>query len=131
MMEDKQLQGGQNGKRRDLPGEPEKSRKLQEAMQQIQAIYDSLLRDPGITASDLWAMEAKDARERDEDAGPQANSGKLCGKAPAESFGHSPVETPRQAAERLPVLSPKSGVTRIPREEVQQEAVRRLILRLF
>ncbi len=86
----------------------DKEEKLKRAAEKIEAIRAELLKDPEITLSDLWAKEASDT-----------------------GTFHAHVETPREAAEHLCVLAPKRDVVKISKEQMQQEAVRRIILRLF
>lgn len=114
-----------------------KEEKLQRAAEKIEAIRAELLKDPEITLSDLWAKEAVSLRERaeepEEPCRKQDREGITGDGAPYADTGtfHAHVETPREAAEHLPVLAPKSDVVKISREQLQQEAVRRIILRLF
>ncbi|MCH4033685.1 MAG: hypothetical protein LKE85_06725 [Lachnospiraceae bacterium] len=109
-----------------------KEEKLRHAKEEILAIRQALLQDPEITESDLWAMEAQWIREEPVKTGNQI-SGKETTGAPLQkhSMSDGAVETPREAAMRFPVLAPTHDVTKVSREAMQEEAVRRIILRLF
>ena len=115
----------------------DKEEKLKRAAEKIEAIRAELLKDPEITLSDLWAKEAISLREsaeestepcRKQDIEEKTGTGALC--SDTGTF-HAHVETPREAAEHLCVLAPKRDVVKISKEQMQQEAVRRIILRLF
>ena len=106
--------------------ESKKQAALLRAKEQLLAIRKELLQDPEITESDLWAMEAQILKEEPEEAKEGGAAAVL-----SKELEDPNIETPRQAAKRLPTLAPTSGVTRVSREAVQQEAVRRILLRLF